>query len=80
MIMTGTAIIDEYLTQACLLFGLSDDQLKNETRFKEDLNATSLQYMGMISIISELTGKELSYAAMRKYKTVGDVIGFLETL
>jgi len=78
--MTETVISDEYLAQTCLLFRLAGDQINKDTRFKEDLNATSLQYMGMISIISELTGKDISYATMRKFKTPGHVMDFIETL
>jgi acyl carrier protein len=78
--MIDATTIDKFLNELGLLFHLNAEQMKKETRFKEDLNATSLQYMGMISIISELTGKAFSYAKMRKYKTVGDVVELLESL
>lgn len=78
--MTDTSIIDKFLTDLALLFDLDINQINKETRFKEDLNATSLQYMGMISVISELVDQEINYAKIRKHKTIGDVIELIETM
>jgi len=78
--MIDNATIDKFLKEIALLFELDADQINKEIRFKEDLNATSLQYMGVISVIAELTGHEINYAKLRKYKTMGDVMEFLETL
>ena len=78
--MADEATVSKFLNEVSLLFDLTVEQMNRDVRFKEDLNATSLQYMGMISVITELTGHEISYAKMRKYKTMGDVIDLLESL
>ena len=78
--MADEATVSKFLNEVSLLFDLSVEQMNRDVRLKEDLNATSLQYMGMISVIAELTGHEISYAKMRKSKTMGDVLDLLESL
>ena len=78
--MADEATVSKFLNEVSLLFDQTVERTNKDMCFKEDLNATSLQYMGMISVIAELTGHEISYAKMRKYKTVGDAIELLESL
>ena len=78
--VTDKTIAAKFKYGVSLMFGLTVEQMNRDVRFKEDLNATSLQYMGMISVITDLTGQEISYAKMRKYKTMGDAIDLLESL
>ena len=78
--MADEMITAKFIREVCLLFELTEEEMNRDMRFKEDLNATSLQYMGMISVMTELTGQDISYAKMRKYKTMGEAIDLFESL
>lgn len=54
--------------------------ITDETRLKEDLNAKSSGYFTIIAELEELADKKVTYAQLRKCKTVGDVCAFLEQL
>lgn len=56
------------------------EQITRETKFVEDLNATSMHYMYMIATIEELTKKEPSYAEMKACKTVEDACNLCAAL
>ena len=57
-----------------------DDTVTRETKFVDDLNATSFHYMFMVGTIEEITKKKLSYAEMKACETVGDACELCDRL
>lgn len=55
-------------------------EITGETRMKEDLNAKSANYFSVIAVLEEMTGKKITYAQLRKYKTVNDICEFVASL
>lgn len=54
--------------------------INDETKMKEDLNFKSSNYFSVIAVLEEMTNKKVTYAQLRKYKTVGDIKKFVEEL
>lgn len=55
-------------------------ELSDGTRMKEDLNAKSGDYFGVIAVMEEMTGKKVTYAQLRKRKTLGEIVSFVAEL
>jgi len=77
--MIDTIIIDKFLNEMQRLFNLNGRQLKQDTRLIEDLYATPFHYSEMISAISQMTGKTVSFGDISECKTMGEVIDLLES-
>ena len=52
--------------------------LTAETRFKEDLEADSLDLFEMVMALEEEFGKEIPTEDLEKIATIGDVVAYLE--
>jgi len=61
-------------------FKVDVNELSEETLMKEDLNVKSSQYFTIIAVVEELAGKKVTYAQIRKCKTIGEIIQFAEKL
>lgn len=58
--------------------GVEVDSLTEETSFKEDLNADSLDLFEMVMTFEEEFGKEISTEDLEKIATIGAVVKYLE--
>lgn len=58
---------------------LSRDDITDETRFREDLHADSLDAVELVMAIEEAFDIEIPDEASEKFNTVGDVLKYLET-
>lgn len=55
-------------------------EIQKELRLKEDLLAKSGHYFSIIAALEEITGKKVTYAQLRRCKTVGEIYAFEEIL
>ncbi len=55
------------------------EEVTLEARFKDDLDADSLDLVELIMAFEEAFGGEISDEEAQKLETVGDVVRFLET-
>ena len=58
--------------------GVEKDTLTENTNFKEDLNADSLDLFEMIMTFEEEFGKEIPAEDLEKITTIGAVVAYLE--
>lgn len=58
--------------------GVEVDSLTEETSFKEDLNADSLDLFEMVMTFEEEFGKEIPTEDFEKITTIGAVVKYLE--
>ena len=54
------------------------EDVKPESRLKEDLNADSLDLFEMVMALEEEFGKEIPTEDLEKIATIGDVVAYLE--
>ena len=67
-----TAIIVE-------LLGVEPDKIKPEARFREDLEADSLDLVELIMEFEQQFGGEISDEEAQKIETVGQAVEYIET-
>lgn len=58
--------------------GVEIDTLTEETSFKEDLNADSLDLFEMVMTFEDTFGKEIPTEDLEKITTIGAVVAYLE--
>ncbi|CAG1012714.1 MAG: acyl carrier protein [Anaerolinea sp.] len=61
------------------LLGIDPERIKPEARFKEDLEADSLDQVELIMKIEEEFGGEISDEEAQKILTVGEAVNYIET-
>ena len=60
------------------LLGVTEEKIKMEARFREDLEADSLDLVELVMAFEDKFGGEISDEDAQKIKTVGDAVNFLE--
>lgn len=60
------------------LLGVEGDKVTPEARFKEDLEADSLDLVELIMAFEEKFGGEISDEDAQKITTVGEVVAYIE--
>lgn len=60
------------------LLGVDPDKVTPEARFREDLEADSLDLVELIMELEEEFGGEVSDEEAQKLKTVGEAVAYLE--
>ena len=63
-----------------LIFETAPGELKMETTFREDLNAKSMHYFGIMAAIEELTGEYPAYADVKECETIADLMKLFESI
>ncbi|OGO69871.1 MAG: acyl carrier protein [Chloroflexi bacterium RBG_19FT_COMBO_62_14] len=61
------------------LLGVDGAKVAPEARFREDLEADSLDLVELIMAFEEKFGGEISDEDAQKITTVGDVVGYIDT-
>jgi acyl carrier protein len=59
--------------------GISEEQIKPESKFIEDLGADSLDIVELIMAMEEEFQTEIPDEEAEKIRTVGDAIGYVQT-
>ncbi len=60
------------------LLGVDSDKVTSEARFREDLEADSLDIVEMIMAFEDKFGREISDEEAQKISTVGEVVTYIE--
>ncbi len=60
------------------LLGVEENKVKPEARFREDLEADSLDLVELIMKFEDVFGAEISDEEAQKIVTVGDAVNFVE--
>ena len=58
--------------------GVNEAEVKNESSFQEDLGADSLDIVELVMALEEAFGTEIPDEEAEKFKTVQDIISFVE--
>jgi acyl carrier protein len=58
--------------------GVEVEEIKEDSRFKEDLKADSLDLFELVMAIEEEFGNSIPSEDLEKLVTVGDVIGYMK--
>ncbi len=61
------------------LLGVDEAKIKPEARFREDLEADSLDLVELIMKFEDVFGTEISDEDAQKITTVGEAVKFIET-
>jgi acyl carrier protein len=61
------------------LLGVDEEKVTPEARFREDLEADSLDLVELIMAFEDEFGGEISDEQAQKIETVGDAISYIET-
>lgn len=73
------SVREKFLEEAAKIFSMRDNRkVEFHSRLRADLNATSMQYFALISVIEELTDVELTYAQIKGCETLEDALKLAE--
>ena len=61
------------------LLGVDEDQIVTEARFREDLEADSLDLVELIMAFEEKFDREISDEEAQKITTVGEAVTYIDT-
>lgn len=61
------------------LLGVEEDKIKSESKFREDLEADSLDLVELIMAFEEKFGGEISDEDAQTITTVGEAVSYIET-
>jgi acyl carrier protein len=77
--MADTDIFTEVKEIIVDLLGVEEDKVTPEARFREDLEADSLDLVELIMAFEDKFGGEISDEDAQKISTVGEAVQYLET-
>jgi acyl carrier protein len=71
--------LDEIKAIIVDLLGVEEEKVKPEARFREDLEADSLDLVELIMAFEDRFGGEISDEDAQKISTVGEAVAYVET-
>ena len=71
-------ILDQLKAMASEQLGISPEEIRMESRLKEDLKADSASVMMLVMDIEAAFGITIEDDAIETVKTVGDLVGYIE--
>jgi acyl carrier protein len=71
--------LDEIKAIIVDLLGVDEEKVKPEARFREDLEADSLDLVELIMAFEDRFGGEISDEDAQKISTVGEAVAYVET-
>ncbi len=72
------AVLDEVKEIVAEQLGVNIDEIKEDSKFDEDLGADSLDIVELVMALEEKFEIEIPDEATEKIKTVGDAVKFIE--
>jgi acyl carrier protein len=76
--MTRAEVQDKVVSMMSEMFELTPEQLKPEAKLFEELDLDSIDAIDMVVKLQEMTGRRVNDAALKKVRTVSDVIDLVE--
>ncbi|MDR0664248.1 MAG: acyl carrier protein [Helicobacteraceae bacterium] len=74
------ALLDDVKAIVVEQLSVHEDEVKEDSRFVEDLNADSLDVVELVMALEEKFDVEIPDEDAEKIKTVGDVIKYIENI
>lgn len=75
--MSGEDVFDQVKAIIVDLLGVEEKKITMEARFREELEADSLDLVELVMAFEEKFGGEISDEDAQKIKTVGDAVNYL---
>ena len=76
--MTRAEVQEKVVAMMSEMFELSPEQLKPEAKLFEELDLDSIDAIDMVVKLQEMTGRRVNDAALKKVRTVKDVIDLVD--
>lgn len=73
-------ILGHIIQRAATLFKKDPGELSAETKFVEDLNAKSVNYVQIIAVLADEYDVEINFMEFRRKKTLGEAAEFVAQL
>ena len=70
-------IYEKLVERAAPLFGKTKEEMKEDLRFVEDLNAKSVHYSQITTYLEDKFDVEIPYMTFRRKKTVGEAVDYV---
>ncbi len=70
-------IFDKLVTRAAPLFGKAPEELTEDKRFVEDLNAKSVHYSQITTYLEDCFDVEIPYMNFRRKQTIGEAVDYV---
>jgi acyl carrier protein len=73
-------ILGHIIQRAAVLFNKDPGALSADTKFVEDLNAKSVNYVQIIAVLADEYDVEINFMEFRRKKTLGEAAEFVAQL
>lgn len=70
-------ILEKIIEKAAALFKKNDSELNGNTKFVEELDAKSVDYVKIISVLEDEYGVEINFMEFRRKKTLGEAADYV---
>ncbi len=70
-------ILEKIIEKAAALFKKNDCELNGNTKFVEDLDAKSVDFVKIISVLEDEYGVEINFMEFRRKKTLGEAADYV---
>lgn len=77
MTTVGVSIADRITAEIATIFKGQAGQVTRATRFVEDLDAKSVNYVQLIAVLDDAFGIDIPFMELRRRATVGDAIDYV---
>lgn len=71
---------DKFLRELNSIFEKEPGQINEDTLLRDDLNAASIHYFGIIGAIKELTNRDIPYSKVKACNNISELIALFEKL
>jgi len=80
MVAVREGIPERVTAEVANIFKRSASDITSHTRFVEDLDAKSVNYVQLIAVLDDALGIDIPFMELRRKKTVGEAIDFVISL
>ncbi len=80
MVTVREAIPERVTAEVAKIFHRAPTDIRPDTRFVEDLDAKSVNYVQLIAVLDDALGIDIPFMELRRKKTVGEAIDYVVSL
>lgn len=73
-------VSERVVREVATIFKKSGAEVSRDTRFAEDLDAKSVNYVQLIAVLNDAFGIDIPFMDLRRQRTVGEAIDFVARL